>query len=133
MPECRSILGPVMVTSSCTSPRSLVVMAGVLGSHMPVSQTKAASQASSFRLAFRKGTSEGEPDSSSPSIRNVALMGREPVVVIQARAASTKVMSWPLSSAVPRPYMRATPLSFLTVGSKGGVFHSSSGSAGCTS
>ena len=98
--------GPVMVTSSCTRPRSLVVMAGVFGSHMPVSQTKAASQVSSFLFALRNGTSEGEPDSSSPSIRKVALMGRLPVVLIQARAASTKVMNCPLSSAVPRPYMR---------------------------
>ena len=133
MPEWRSILGPVMVISSRTMPRSLVVMAGVFGSHMLVSQTKAASQDSSFALALRKGTSEGEPDSSSPSIRKVARMGSVPVVRIQARAASTKVMNWPLSSEVPRPYMRFTLPSVLMVGSKGGVFHRSSGSAGCTS
>ncbi len=69
--------GPVMVTSSCTRPRRRVVMAGVFASHMLVSQTKATSQDSSFLLAFRKGTSDGEPDSSSPSMRKVALIGSD--------------------------------------------------------
>src|SRR5256885_12639293 len=40
------------------------------------SQTKAASQESSERFSLRKGTRLGEPDSSSPSMRNVALTGR---------------------------------------------------------
>ncbi len=126
--------GPVMTISSCTMPRSLVVMAGVFSSHMLLSQTKAAAQDSSALFSLRKGMSEGEPDSSSPSMRKVALMGRLPVAEIQARAASTKVMSWPLSSAVPRPYRRSTPsLPVLRTGSKGGECQSSTGSTGCTS
>ena len=40
--------------------QSLVVIAGVLASHMLLSQTKAASQDSSSRWALRKGTSRDE-------------------------------------------------------------------------
>ena len=85
--------GDVMVISSCTSPRRRVVMAGVFSSHILVSQTKATSQESSALLALRNGINEGEPDSSSPSIRKVALIGIDPVVAIQALPASTNVIN----------------------------------------
>ncbi len=42
------------------------------------------------------------PDSSSPSRIIETLTGSLPATLIQARQASTKVMSWPLSSDAPR-------------------------------
>ena len=51
----------VITISSSTRPRSMVVMAGVSRSHMPVSQTSARSALSSALLAARKAGSEGEP------------------------------------------------------------------------
>ena len=49
--------------------------------------------------------SEGEPDSSSPSRKMVSLQGRVPWTAFQARQASRKVISWPLSSDAPRARM----------------------------
>ena len=95
-----------MVTSSCSMPRNRVVMAGVRSSHILVSQTSARSRDNSLRCALRKGARLGEPDSSSPSKRIVTFSGIEPVVSIHALLASTKVISWPLSSAAPRAYTR---------------------------
>ncbi len=58
---------------------------------------------SSSRIArSRNGIMLGLPISSSPSSSTVRLTGSLPVAPIQARHASTKVMSWPLSSAAPR-------------------------------
>ena len=57
---------------------------------------------------------------------------REPAG-FHARQASTKVMSWPLSSDAPRPRMTLPAGVSSTAGSKGGLVHSSSGSTGCTS
>ena len=61
-------------------------------------------------------------------------IGSLPVTVFQARQASTKVISWPLSSAVPRPTIIFEPSSRVTIfGSNGSCSQSSSGSTGCTS
>ena len=89
--------------------------------------------ARSSAFSFMKGTSEGEPDSSSPSKKKVILQGRVPFTAFQARQASTKVMSWPLSSELPRPRI-TLPLGVSSMrGSKGSLVQSSSGSTGCTS
>jgi len=54
--------------------------------------------------------------------------------LIIARTASMNVSNWPLSSDAPRAKMRSLPsLSVFMTGSKGGEFHSSSGSGGWTS
>ena len=93
MPECRSWLAPLRITSSCTSPRSMMVMPGVVAFHMPVSQTRAsAGSDNSALLAARNSGSDGEPVSSSPSNRKVTLHGSPPLAS-KARQASTKVMS----------------------------------------
>ncbi len=94
-----------MVTWSATLPRSMVVMDGVRASNMPVSQISAMSAASSSRWASRKGGRLSPPDSSSPSSSTVTRQGSVPVAAFQARQASTKVISWPLSSAAPRPWI----------------------------
>ncbi len=83
----------------------MVVIDGVSASHMPVSQTSARSARSASRLAATKAGRDGEPDSSSPSNSTVTSQGRPPVSR-KARQASTKVMSWPLSSEAPRATMR---------------------------
>ena len=76
MPECRSRFAPVRITSSPTRPRSAVVIAGVPGPHMPVSQTRAISALSSLAFLARKAGSEGDPVSSSPSNSTVIRAGR---------------------------------------------------------
>ena len=86
----------------------MVVIDGVRRSYMLVSQISASPAAdSSSRCASRNRTAEGEPDSSSPSKRNVRRAGRAPVTATQARHASTKVRSCPLSSEAPRPRITA--------------------------
>ena len=80
----------------------MVTMAGTVLSKSPVSQISARSAESASRLSSMKGMSEGEPLSSSPSRNTVMRKGRAPFSAIQARQASTKVMSWPLSSDAPR-------------------------------
>ena len=61
-------------------------------------------------------------------------IGQAPATPLQARAASKKVMSWPLLSSAPRATI-TLPLIFSEAmrGSNGGDIHSSSGSTGCTS
>ncbi len=123
-----------MVTSSATSPRSEVVIAGRSRLHMPVSQISATSAFSSSALACRNGLRLALPDSSSPSSSMVTLSGRLPVTSFQARAASTKVISWPLSSQAPRAAITLrSPASVTSRGSNGGVSHRSIGSTGWTS
>ena len=101
---------------------------------MPVSQTMAKSAFSSAAFASRKGFSDGEPDSSSPSKSSVMVQGSEPLTAFQARQASTNSISCPLSSEEPRPVITLRPgSSSCTAGSKGSLVHSSSGSTGCTS
>ena len=75
----------------------------------------------------------GLADSSSPSMSTVRLTGSLPATAIQARAASTKVMSWPLSSSAPRPTICFSPFTSTTAGSKGSRSQSDTGSTGCTS
>ena len=134
LPECRSRLGPVTTSSVAASPRSCVEMAGVSLSHCPVSQTSARSRVTSLACLARNPSSDGEPHSSSPSISTVMAMGVSPATLFQALTASRKVMSWPLLSSAPRATI-TLPLAFSVAmrGSNGGVFHSSSGSGGCTS
>ena len=123
-----------MTISSPQRPRRLVVIAGVSASHMLVSQISAMSAASSSLFAARNGGKLTPPDSSSPSSRTVTGSGSEPVTFFQARQASTKVISWPLSSAVPRPTSIFEPSGRVTIlGSNGSLSQSSSGSTGCTS
>ena len=93
MPEWRSQSAPFTITSSDSPPRSMVEIAGVSASHMPVSQTSANSDFSSAAFSRRNGVREGDPLSSSPSRKIVTLTGSEPVSVFQARQASTKVIS----------------------------------------
>jgi len=83
----------------------MVTMAGAVSWNRPVSQIIARSAVSSARLSRRKGTSEGEPDSSSPSRNTVRRPGSDPWTSRQARIASMKVISWPLSSDAPRARM----------------------------
>jgi len=133
MPECRSRSGPFSVTCTYTSPRRRVVMAGVSMSHMPVSEITATSAASSRRLAIRNGSRLGLPTSSSPSSSTVTRAGRLPVTACQARNAASQVDTCPLSSTAPRATTRLPRGPSTTVGSNGGLGHSSSGSGGCTS
>ena len=110
------------------------MIAGVPWSHMPVSQTRATSALSSSRFAATKAGRFGEPDSSSPSIIRVMPTGSSPATAIQARQASMKVITWPLSSQAPRALMTLRPsFSVAMRGSNGGVSHRSTGSTGCTS
>ena len=61
-------------------------------------------------------------------------IGSSPVTAFQARQASTKVLTWPLSSQAPRALITLRPSGSVAIlGSKGGVSHKSSGSTGCTS
>ena len=121
MPECRSRVGPVTVTSIDASPRSMVVMAGVSLSHWPVSQTSTTSALSSWPYSARNAGSEGEPHSSSPSIITDTEIGSLPATAFQARTASKKVISWPLLSSAPRATITC-PLaaSEMMIGSNGG-------------
>jgi hypothetical protein len=100
---------------------------------MPVSQTSAIWARSSSAFAFRNGTSDGEPLSSSPSSRIVSRPGSRPVTAFQARTASMKVISWPLSSEAPRPKIAGPRGPSAIAGSKGGRVQSATGSTGCTS
>lgn len=65
---------------------------------------------SSDAMALRKGLSDSEPASSSPSRRIVIFSGSLPSTFIKARQASMKVINCPLSSAATRPVMILRPL-----------------------
>ncbi len=109
-------------------------MAGVVRSHMPVSQTSTRSAVSSARFASTHSGRCFEPSSSAPSISTVTPTGNSPWIAFQARQASRKVMTCPLSSQAPRALIARRPSGSVTRrGSKGGVSHRSSGSTGCTS
>ena len=56
----------------------MVVMPGLPGANMPVSQIRAMSLDSSCAFSLRNGTREGEPDSSSPSNRIETFAGSLP-------------------------------------------------------
>ena len=110
----------------------MVVIAGVLASHIEVSQTSSRSALSDLAYLVRNAGSDGEPVSSSPSNSRLTLQGRPPFSR-KARQASTNVINWPLSSAAPRATMRSPCSPASRRGEKGGVFQSSSGSGGWTS
>ena len=116
-----------------TRPRSIVVIAGVFTSHMPVSLTIATSASSSLRCDSMNGSRLGLPLSSSPSSITVTGQGGDPAHACHARSASMKVITCPLSSTAPRATIRLPRGPSTTTGSNGGLSHSSSGSAGCTS
>ena len=63
-------------------PRSLVVIAGVSTSHIPVSLISATSAASSALFARRNGSRLTDPTSSSPSISTVMRAGMPPPAVL---------------------------------------------------
>ena len=103
-------------------------------SHMLVSQIRPMSARSSSAWALRNGGRLTPPDSSSPSSRIETGIGSLPATAFQARQASTKVISWPLSSEAPRPRIARVPSGRVSMnGSKGSWSQSSSGSTGCTS
>lgn len=123
-----------MTISSFSTPRSMVVTAGVSASHMSVSQTSTTSALSSAPVLSRKGGRLGLEISSSPSNSTEIWIGRLPVTAFQARHASTKVKSWPLSSDAPRATMWVSPSGCGTsLGSNGSECHRLSGSTGWTS
>jgi hypothetical protein len=114
-------------------PRRRVDSAGVSMSHMPVSLITATSARSSVALSRRKAPRLGEPISSSPSITAVIAQGGPPATAFHARSASIHMSVWPLSSTAPRATTRFPCGPSTIAGSKGGLVHSSNGSAGCTS
>ena len=63
----------------------------------------------------------------------VIVTGRAPCTAFQARNASRKVITWPLSSTAPLATMRLPCGPSTMTGSKGGLSQSSKGSGGCTS
>ncbi len=134
-PECRSLLGPVNVSSQLHMPRSLVVRPGVSTSHMLVSLISAKSAPNASLLAFRNGSRLGLPTSSSPSISTMTGAGMPPPTLFQARRASTNQhhRDWPFSSTAPRATIRGLRGPSSSWGSNGGLFHSSARSAGCPS
>ncbi len=112
----------------------MVVTAGVSMFHMPVSEITAMSAVASWsRWAARKASRLALPTSSSPSSSTVTGAGRLPVAAIQARKASSQVMTWPLSSTAPRATTRRPRGPSTIWGSKGGLVQGASGSAGWTS
>ncbi len=123
-----------MTISSPQRPRSIVVIAGVRASSIPVSQISPISALSSPACASRNGGRLAPPDSSSPSSTTLTEIGSLPVTARQARQASTKVITWPLSSEAPRARMQRLPSGRVSsTGSNGSLCHSSSGSTGWTS
>ena len=100
---------------------------------MPVSEITQTSAPSSARFWSRNGSRWRLPDSSSPSSTTVTGTGMEPVASFQARKASMKVISWPLSSTAPLATTRLPRGPSTIVGSKGGLSQRSKGSAGWTS
>ena len=110
-------------------PRSCVEMAGVSLSHWPVSHTSARSAFTSLPCLARKPGSDGEPHLLlALEQHGDARSGSSPATFFQARAASKKVISWPLLSSAPRATITLPlALSEAMRGSNGGDFHSSSG------
>ena len=101
---------------------------------MPVSQTSAKSALSSSLIFSMNGTKFFDPISSSPSMIMVMSTGSDPVTDFQARQASTKVITCPLSSSAPRATMILRPSAWVvTAGSNGGRCQRLSGSTGWTS
>ena len=132
-PECKSCDGPFNFASTYTRPRSMVVIAGVSMSHIPVSLTMATSHSNSLAYSRRNGSKLSLPDSSSPSKRTVTGQGGPPAHSCQARNASKNVITCPLSSTAPRATTRLPIGPLMITGSNGGLVHNSIGSAGCTS
>ena len=133
-PECKSRFGPVTSTSIYERPRSPVVIEGVSLAIIPVSEIRITSFAS-FSLLFSINQPKCSlPTSSSPSIINFTLQGSSSFLVIYS-SAFTCINIWPLSSQAPRA--KIAPSGWISVslitGSKGGEFHRSKGSGGCTS
>ena len=83
------------------------------------------------RSAFRstKAARCSDPISSSPSYSTRTRSGSSPIVARYASIAWSRAMRLPLLSETPRPKRKPSR----SVGSNGGVDHSSSGSGGWTS
>ena len=123
--------GPWKPTWHTASPRMPVTVDGMSGASTPVSVMTTTSQSSRSRRSASRASKFGEPDSSSPSMRNLRFTAGvlRPVAARWARSPSRWNSSWPLSSDAPR----ARRMSPSIVGSNGSVCHSSSGSTGWTS
>ena len=87
------MVGPFIVISWLTIPRSIVTMDGVFFSTIPVSQINAISALSSSMWSFKYGTNEGDPLSSSPSKKTEILLGNLPVTSLYALHASINVIN----------------------------------------
>ena len=103
MPECRSRLargdGDLLADQAAQHGGD----GGVSRSHMPVSQTSAKSALSSACVGLEERLeAEGSRIPPRPRTASMTLQGRSPCDAFQARQASTKVISWPLSSDAPR-------------------------------
>ena len=108
-------------------PRRDVVISGVsLVPHAGIADERDVGLAARPRWPATNSGRNLEPSSSAPSIRMVMSTGSEPVTAFQARQASTKVMTWPLSSQAPRALITLRPSGSVAMrGSKGGVSHRS--------
>ena len=95
----------------------------------PPSADSSASAISASRLRSTIPRRLGLPHSSSPSRNSFTFTGRLPCTARNAATVSTAIMVEPFTSEAPRAYSRPST----SVGSNGGVRHSSTGSAGCTS
>ena len=122
-----------MIISSLSKPLNLVTIEGTLLSNKPVSHIRTMSEDISFLCFFINGTKFGDPLSSSPSKKKVTLKGSALFCLIQALQASTKVISWPLSSDDPRARMTGPLGNCSIAGSNGSLAHNSNGSIGWTS
>ena len=109
-------------------------MAGVFGSHMAVSQTKARSSLNSAALSRTKLKRFREPHSSSPSIMMVIGSGSLPVTALIGAAGLDEGHGLAFVVAGAAQHDDFPPTGNVSRrGSKGGVFHWLSGSTGWTS
>ncbi len=93
---------PWMTTSSSTRPRSMVVIAGVVAvPHAGVADEQRDRPSSSLLVGGEEGGQRGRAGFLLAFEQNGDVAGQA-ADSRKARQASTKVMSWPLSSAAPR-------------------------------
>ena len=140
-PECTSVSAPRRSIWASMRPRIPVHMDGTSAAHIVVSEMTIMSQLSWSARLRSKSAKCGDPDSSSPSIRNfsetggAAPGGVAPEAALpspaalplaaarQARRPRVCKRTWPLSSEAPRP--RIWPSR--SAGSNGGEYHSAEG------
>src|SRR4030095_347927 len=71
------------------SPRMAVTSDGTSSATIPVSETRMRSQARRSACSPRKASIVGEPDSSSPSTKNLTFTGRRPSAASRRRLGGT--------------------------------------------